>query len=357
MNRLALLGLAVACSSPVKPPARSDGDASAPASAPAPAGDERRATVRIDAEPAGKKFQGVWLELADGRRWVVDYRPREIWRSFEDEEVLVTGHCYQPFGAAISATHFQVEQMRFAAAPRRSTPLVAIGPEETLTGSFGEVGYPEGSKRAGSREPVFHSDDGVTYHLFGRVDRPGAPGTPRTVTARRVEPDRAYAALPGGERIWVKDVHAADPTADPPRGPRRRPCPDPATTSPIPTCATLAECEAHDGERIEVVGVYTRYAWGFGKTREHRGHVQVALLADGGQGPLLEAYWHDDAVRAAGEVARFEGQRVAVVGRFLARTPPRPGDPPHAAHLAIAAIVDIESITPVAVGPPPAGRP
>lgn len=90
---------------------------------------ERRATVRVDAQPAGKKFQGVWLELADGARWVIDYRPRLPWRSFADREVLVTGGCYEPFGQAITAPHVRVDRMRFAEDRRGVQPYLEVGPE------------------------------------------------------------------------------------------------------------------------------------------------------------------------------------------------------------------------------------
>jgi hypothetical protein len=109
------------------------------------------------------------------------------------------------------------------------------------------------------------------------------------------------------------------------------------------TCSTLAECDAHDGERVEVIGVYQRYEMGFGKGRSFAGHVVIALGADG-RGPLLERYWHAAAVRDPAELARYEGQRVVVVGRFLHDTPPNPDDPPHAARLSVPAIVDIDSI-------------
>lgn len=75
MARLAIPALALAlaapipaCSSPGKAPVTTE-------SVPAP-GPERRATVRIDPAPGGKQFQGVWLELEGGARWVIAYRAR-----------------------------------------------------------------------------------------------------------------------------------------------------------------------------------------------------------------------------------------------------------------------------------------
>src|SRR5262249_47884244 len=93
-----------------------------------PSGGERRAIVRIDAQPGGKKFQGVWLEFADDKRWLVDYRANELWKPFADREVLVTGYCWapDPRAQAIQATHFHVERMTFVQREMGRGPILAI---------------------------------------------------------------------------------------------------------------------------------------------------------------------------------------------------------------------------------------
>jgi hypothetical protein len=169
--------------------------------------DEVRARLRIDAAPSGKKFQGVWLEVGD-TRWVIDYRPTAYWRSFENEEVLVTGSHYQPFGQAINARHFRVATMRFAHAPSHAVPLRSIGPEQLLRGSFVEHVWPAGTRRAGDVERTFQTDDGGTYGLAAGSAE-GDAG-PVAISAREVEPDPSYAADTGGPKLFVIRVHPHD---------------------------------------------------------------------------------------------------------------------------------------------------
>lgn len=189
-----------------------------------PATTEYSATIRIDAEPGGKKFQGVWLEFAADRRWVIDYRPRELWRGFQDAEVIVTGTCYRPFGQAISATHFKVERMRFAAPPKRSVPFFELGPEQLMKGSFVEQAAPAGSKLAGSHQLEFQADDGTTYGIAGTSGSAPAPGAAK-VTARSVKLNLAYAATTGGPHLWILSVHDAAYEPDREHAPKPVPCP------------------------------------------------------------------------------------------------------------------------------------
>jgi hypothetical protein len=185
---------------------------------------ERRAIVRIDAQPSGKKFQGVWLEFADGARWVIDYRPRELWRGFEDAEVIVTGTCYRPFGQAINSPHFKVEQMKFAAKPVKSVPYFVIGPERLLKGTFVSRGFPAGSKLGGSTRTEFRDDGGTQHAIAGSTDTIPAPGA-ATIKARSVELNMAHVATTGGPHVWILSIHDADYTPDPKTGPTTIPCP------------------------------------------------------------------------------------------------------------------------------------
>ena len=111
----------------------------------------------------------------------------------------------------------------------------------------------------------------------------------------------------------------------------------------VTTCETLEACRPHDGQVVRVVGVYGKYPFGKGKGRRWRGHIRIDL----GDGVLLLGrYWHDESRRDEAEIERFDGERVAVTGRFLAVTPPKPGDPPYAQHLSIPAMVEIDGIEP-----------
>jgi hypothetical protein len=173
-----------------------------PATVPAPR-PEYRAIVRFAAQPSAQP--GVWLELADGQRWVIADRESELWRAFEGQAVVVTGHC-----APSRATHFEVERMRFARPPDRSTPVVEIGPEVVMRGEFVKYHWPAGSKLAGTTRDTFVAG-GTSYWIAGmsammRVE----DHTPATLRARRVAPDPAYMAGPGGEQIWIVAVSDDD---------------------------------------------------------------------------------------------------------------------------------------------------
>lgn len=189
-------------------------------------GEERRATVRIDAAPSGKKFQGVWLELArPDHRWVIDYRPRALWQPFADREVLVTGQCYRPFGQAIGATHFRVDRMRFVTPERGRGPILELGPEQRVRGAFAEHRFPPGSKLADAPRLVFVADGGERYWIEGAADPLPAADTAALITAREVVPDVTYSAQPDGPRLWILDVRAPDATDDPAHAPVLVPCP------------------------------------------------------------------------------------------------------------------------------------
>lgn len=177
---------------------------------------ERRAIVRIDAEPAAKNFQGVWLELGD-TRFVVDYRARQLWRWFADREVIVTGGCYRPVGQAIDGPHFEVETLRVADPARGVGPYFSIGPEQWMTGDFVVDTAPAGSKLAGATRAMFRTAAGTQYAVFGDM-LPDA-GTATNVRARVLEPDLSYAARSGGPDLWIVDEIGIDFVED--RAPAR----------------------------------------------------------------------------------------------------------------------------------------
>jgi hypothetical protein len=195
------------------------------------AAEEVHATLRIDATPGPKHFQGVWLELAADKRWVIDYRPRELWRGFDGQSVIVTGHCYVPFGEALLATHFKVERMRFATSLRwGSVPILEVGPERLVRGMLVEHEYAAGSKLAGSRETRFQPDtpiDGVAaFQIAGGIG-PDAPtfDTRITVKARALVGNRAYTSTSSDAQIWIVSTHAASYVEDPEHAPKIVPCP------------------------------------------------------------------------------------------------------------------------------------
>lgn len=115
----------------------------------------------------------------------------------------------------------------------------------------------------------------------------------------------------------------------------------------LPVCTTLAECERHDGERVEVVGTYTVWDPLPYRSRRHRPPQQVMLVFESGEdnGVYLEAWGHAGHMRDLEEIARFRGQRVRVTGTFRRKMPPHPTDPPHATSLAGPCLHPVETIT------------
>jgi hypothetical protein len=162
---------------------------------------EHHATLRIDPTPGAKRFQGVWLEQADGTRWVVDYRARELWTWFADHEVIVTGEQYAPQGQAVNAVHYRVDTVRFATPEYGRGPYLSMGPEQVLAGTLvTERGMP-GGKLAGSSWPAFVGEDGRRYVVLGE-ELAGRTG-PVRVRARLLEPDMSYTARTGGLDLWI----------------------------------------------------------------------------------------------------------------------------------------------------------
>jgi hypothetical protein len=165
-----------------------------------PVEDGFEAVVRIDAEPGGKRFQGVWLERSDGERWVIAYRPLGIWADFEGKTVKVTGETYRPEGQAISATHFRVSTLRFEHdAP--SDGLVAVGPQVELSGKIVERHGTPGSKMAKGSWTAFVTDD-TSYVVENSADVT-VSDIPVEVKGRVVELSPYVAHM--GPRIWILD--------------------------------------------------------------------------------------------------------------------------------------------------------
>ena len=171
-----------------------------------PAAVELRATLRI--QPSG-----VTLELAGGTHYVIDDRASELWRSFEDAEVIATGRCYMSTGAATAAMHLGVERLRFATPPSRTVPLREILAETEHHGRFVRHESPPGSKLADSPETTFVDARGSEFYIHGAAVPVPAPETAATIRAREVIPDPAYTALPGGPRLWIVAIGTRDAPA------------------------------------------------------------------------------------------------------------------------------------------------
>lgn len=70
----------------------------------------------VDPIPGGKRFQGSWLVLDDGKRYVLGYRPITEYYPFVDKRVIITGRPYSPGRDTqhVLASHFQVASMELA---------------------------------------------------------------------------------------------------------------------------------------------------------------------------------------------------------------------------------------------------
>jgi hypothetical protein len=161
------------------------------------------AKIAIDAQPGGKKFQGVWLERDDGERWVVAYRPLGWLRAFEGERVHVTGERYQPHGQAIAGTHFRIATLRVVD-PSLGAMFVEAGPERTYLGAFVELVGDPGTKGEGERYHVFDAE-GEDRFLLANVPEDLVVGRPVTVKARTMAYS-PFVAHRGGPMLWILEV-------------------------------------------------------------------------------------------------------------------------------------------------------
>jgi hypothetical protein len=70
----------------------------------------------VDPIPGGKRFQGAWLVLDDGTRFVIGYRPIAAHSEFIDKRVVVKGRPYMPGPDTqhIMATHLEIHSIELA---------------------------------------------------------------------------------------------------------------------------------------------------------------------------------------------------------------------------------------------------
>jgi hypothetical protein len=111
----------------------------------------------------------------------------------------------------------------------------------------------------------------------------------------------------------------------------------------LPTCTTIAACNANDGNRITLVSVYGLFPDQAGV--DYTGVPRaVRITLDDGIGPFLEPYWHKDAVRPDGETSKYLGKRVRVTGRYYRQQPRNPNDPPHASAMGGPCVHPVEAV-------------
>ena len=104
------------------------------------------AFLDIDRVPAGKRFQGVWLEAPDAS-YVVTYRPDPAFFPYQEKRVRVRGYVEHipPHVQHIGASHFVVDSIRIADGESAHDPV----PTDLLAPRV--VSTPEGLAEARGR--------------------------------------------------------------------------------------------------------------------------------------------------------------------------------------------------------------
>lgn len=102
------------------------------------------------------------------------------------------------------------------------------------------------------------------------------------------------------------------------------------TMTNLPVCTTLAECAAHDGQRVTVTGVYSLYQY-MAPTQLPDDEVPVRIVLAGEPGPVtgptLGVFWMASTKRPLAEITRLKGKKVRVTGTFLRDQPRNPEHP------------------------------
>jgi hypothetical protein len=92
----------------------------------------------------------------------------------------------------------------------------------------------------------------------------------------------------------------------------------------LPVCTSMAECAAHDGERVTVVGVYVLHEDRPRKAYDDESELPVRIMFGEEIGPYLEPSWHKGSQRPIDEIARCRDKAVRVTGVFHRKSPPPP---------------------------------
>jgi hypothetical protein len=164
--------------------------------------------LTIDAQPGGKRFQGVWVQRdgatlpkpgeLDRDRLLIDYRARELWRGFEGQRVLARGTCYLPVGQAIAATHFDIDRLKFTGAAPTAASLLEIGPRVLLDGEL--------VAHAGGKGLVFRAGS-ITYAIAGTSqDTPLVPGRVK-IGGRTVVVNPKVVSTTAKDHLWILELH------------------------------------------------------------------------------------------------------------------------------------------------------
>jgi hypothetical protein len=118
----------------------------------------------VDPIPGGKRFQGAWLVLDDGTRYVIAYRPVPEHFPFLEKRVRIEGRPYVPGADTqhIQATHLQVRTIELAPGetPYAVPPTEPIPPPVVGTASEAAVRDDRWARVVGRVEAVEDDPDG-----------------------------------------------------------------------------------------------------------------------------------------------------------------------------------------------------
>jgi hypothetical protein len=95
----------------------------------------------VDPVPGGKRFQGSWLVLDDGSRYVIAYRPVAAHFAFIDKRVVIHGRPYMPGADTqhMGAQHLQVDTIELAEGETPYTSPPAEPPLPPLARSIADL--------------------------------------------------------------------------------------------------------------------------------------------------------------------------------------------------------------------------
>jgi len=103
---------------------------------------------RCEADPiaGSKRFQGIWLVLDDGTRYVLSYRPAAEYLAFADKRVVVQGRPYQPGSDTqhVMALHLAVDAITLAPGEQPHAIPPAAPPPPPLVRTADELAERDG---------------------------------------------------------------------------------------------------------------------------------------------------------------------------------------------------------------------
>lgn len=165
---------------------------------------ELTGTLRVDAEPGARRFQGVWLEAVDGSaRWLLAYRLEPWAVGMDGASLRVVGRTWTPDP---SEQHVQAEHLRLVSAHTSDrlapTPWVELGESTTWQGRFRDTVWEQGTKLEGEHQLLFVASEG-SWPVWGGLPEGAALDVDGALTGRLATPSPVNAG-PGGPAVIVE---------------------------------------------------------------------------------------------------------------------------------------------------------